>query len=437
MNAVVAPLAKAHHHQAVTLYPEQEAAITKLLDFIADPEPEDNFFVFKGPAGTGKTFCMREVIARKALSRSKFAFTAPTNKAAKVLRQITGQASTIFSLLGLRIDKSGELKKLVSSAGQGEPDISDLDVIFIDEGSMVNSNLFNILRERTEFTQIKVVFMGDAAQLPPIGEPLSRIWTECKLGAELTKVRRHDNQILKLVTEIRIVMGSIAPSIKIESDNDGEQGVWKQTKTAFKQGIFEAAERGDFADGSKSKVIAWRNVRVNEYNSLIRHAIWGGQADAVSYFPGERIVAAAPAMKGEETLLATDDEALVESAVDCKHPMEPRYKAIELKCRTELNQVIRLLVLHPDSRQQFETDSQNLAHEAKANGRLWKKFWGHKELFHDIKYAYALTAHRGQGSTYENVWVDYQDVLLNRNRKEAFQCLYVACSRPTTKLIMA
>ena len=64
-------------------------------------------------------------------------------------------------------------------------------------------------------------------------------------------------------------------------------------------------------------------------------------------------------------------------------------------------------------------------------------FWALKELFHDVKYAYAITAHRAQGSTYENVYVDYQDILMNRERREAFQCLYVACSRPTTKLILA
>jgi ATP-dependent exoDNAse (exonuclease V) beta subunit len=35
------------------------------------------------------------------------------------------------------------------------------------------------------------------------------------------------------------------------------------------------------------------------------------------------------------------------------------------------------------------------------------------------------------------VLVDYQDVLYNRNRREAFQCLYVACSRAQKKLFLA
>lgn len=417
--------------QEIRLTQEQSLAIDALMEFLANPNPPDNFFVLSGFAGTGKTFCMREVLSRSRHSRAKFAFTAPTNKAAKVLRQITGEACTIYSLLGLRIDKSGELKKL--STGGKVVDISEFDAVFVDEGSMVNSSLFSILRKH----EVKVVFMGDAAQLPPVGEDASKIWTSCESGVALTKVMRHDNQILRLVTSIREAMDSVAPSIKIENDHSANEGVWKMTKAAFKKSIFEAAEAGEFADGSKSKVIAWRNVKVVEYNDLIRRAIWGGAADQVSYMPGERLVAAEPCLKGEEVLLTTDEEAIVESAIACKHPMEPKYSAIELLCRSEANVPVRLLVLHPESRVQFDIDSQHLAHEAKANPKLWQKFWRHKELFHGVKYAYALTAHRSQGSTYQSVWVDYQDILLNRSRKEAFQCLYVACSRPTTQLILA
>lgn len=419
----------------VRVTPEQSIAIDSLMQFLSDPSPDDLFFTLSGFAGTGKTFCMREVVARSKNSRAKFAFTAPTNKAAKELRKVTGEAQTIFALLGLRIDKTGELKQLV--AGKAPTDLSDYTAVFIDEGSMVNSTLFNLLRAKSEQYDVKVIFMGDAAQLPPVGEAASPIWTENNQRASLSTVMRHDNQILSLVTEIRSVMENFTPSINIKSDHSATEGVWKVDKRTFKQSIYDAAVAGDFADGNKSKVIAWRNIRVAEYNHLIRHAIYGAEADLTSYLPGDRIVAAAPCLRNDELLLTTDEEALVESAINCKHPMEPKYAAIELKCRTEGNKIIRLLVLHPSSYDTFNNDSQRLAHEAKANGRLWKKFWDHKDLFHDIKYAYALTAHRAQGSTYENVWVDYQDILLNRNRREAFQCLYVACSRPTTRLVLA
>lgn len=416
-----------------TFNEDQTSAISELLDFVTNPSDFRWCFVFSGYAGTGKTTCMREVVARSRGSAIKFAFTAPTNKAAKVLRGIVGEAGTIYSLLGLRIDKSGELKALV--AGK-EPDLSDLDVVFVDEASMVNRNLYDILRNRAEKYDFKVVFLGDPAQLPPVKEPHSPVWEDSP-SAVLTKVVRHENQILQLVTQIRDVMNHPAPCINIKSNFDDDGGVVKMSARDFRASIYAAAERGEFADGAMSKVIAWRNIRVEEYNNLIRQAIYGAEAQPGYYLIGDRIVAAAPCLRNDTTLLNTDDEAIVEGVAVCKHPIEPKYHAIELKCRNELNQVIRLLVIHPASKAQFDNDCEVLAHEARGNGRLWKKFWELKDLFHDIKYAYALTAHRSQGSTYQNVWVDYQDVLLNRNRKEAFQCLYVACSRPTTWLRMA
>lgn len=421
---------------AICLNPEQEVAVSALLAFISDPDPASPFFILKGYAGTGKTFIMKEVLRRCSHSAARFAFTTPTNKAAKVLRAVTGEARTIYSLLGLRIEKSGEVKELVG--GEAPQDLSELDVIFLDEASMVNRHLFSLLKQEANDNNLKIVFMGDAGQLPPVGEAESPVWA-CDNGASLTQVMRYDNQILKLVTAIRSAMNDFCPSITIKTDNAGGEGVWKLAKQSFKEAIVAAAQSGAFADGNKAKVIAWRNVRVAEYNDLIRYSIFGAAAKPGYYVVGDRIVATAPCKRGDDILLSTDDEAIVESFIDTVHPLEPKYRAIELKCRTETNALIRVLVLHPESQHDFDNDCQTLAHQAKAkaNGKLWKKFWNLKDSFHEIKYAYAITSHRAQGSTYETVFVDYADILYNRNRKEAFQCLYVACSRPTTKLVLA
>src|ERR1700748_2342633 len=83
--------------------PDQQQAITELLAFIQEPSSFDWCFCFRGYAGTGKTSCMREVVRRIGSSRVNIAYTAPTNKAAKVLREVVGEAVTIYSLLGLRV----------------------------------------------------------------------------------------------------------------------------------------------------------------------------------------------------------------------------------------------------------------------------------------------------------------------------------------------
>lgn len=416
---------------------EQAAAINSLLEFISDPDPGSNFYVLGGFAGTGKTFCMREILKRTRGSRVKFAFTAPTNKAAKELRKVTGEARTIYSLLGLRIDKSGELKELVSGE---KPDLSDVDIIVIDEGGMINKNLMEILRYHTTELggKLKIILMGDSAQLPPVGEPISPIWLLDGPSASLTKVMRHDNQILQLVTHIRGQVDSLQSSLKLASNNDGQEGVWKMTKQQFKMKLWEEASAGKFADGDKMKCVAWRNVRVGEYNDLIRDGIFGKDALPGWFLPGDRVIAAGPCKNGDdEMLLTTDAEATVLEVREAKHPGESRYQMLELKCLTEDGRHVRLWVLHPASAAEFARDCEGLAHQARTNGRLWRSFWALKDLFHEVKYAYAITTHRAQGSTYENVYVDTGDILLNRNRKEALQCLYVATSRPTTRLFLA
>jgi exodeoxyribonuclease-5 len=377
---------------------------------------------------------MRSVLERSQGSRVRFAFTAPTNKAAKELAKVTGTAGTIFSLLCLRIDKSGELKELV--AGE-KPDLSETDVIFIDEAGMVNQNLMNHLKAHVNGGHLKVVFMGDEAQLPPVKEEISPVWKEKVPGATLSTVMRHDNQILDLVTHIRHQIYSPMTNIQLKSNNDGTEGVWKLTKQALKMRLYDLATQGAFADGEKTKVIAWRNVRVGEYNDLIRAGIFGKDAISGYFLPGERVIAAGPCKIGEDVVLATDMEAVVTSVREAQHPGESKYKMQELKCLTEDGRNIRLWVLHPESLNTFNNDCESLAHAARTDGRLWRKFWALKDIFHEVKYAYAITTHRSQGSTYTEVLVDAQDILLNRNRKESLQCLYVACSRPTTRLYLA
>ena len=374
---------------------------------------------------------MREVARRVGYSSARFAYTAPTNKAAKVLREVVGEASTIYSLLGLRVDKNGETKQIT----HGKPvDLSDLDVIVVDEASMVNAHLFGLLQDIADKFDLKVVFMGDPAQLPPVKETES-LALQSELGVQLTRVMRHDNQILSLVSDIRQVIFSPSPCVTIKSDNNGQEGVWKLSKIDFRKQIFAAASRGEFADGRTTKVISWRNVKVDEYNQIARTAIFGAEARPGFFLVGDRVVAAGPCERGDELLLHTDDEAVVEGVIECQHPLEPKYYALELKCRTEDNRIVRLLVLHPASKQQFENDSQVLAHEAQGNSKLWKRFWEHKDMFHDIRFAYALTAHRSQGSTYTNVFVDYQDTLYNRNQDRSVQMPLCGLFTSTKKII--
>ena len=99
--------------------------------------------------------------------------------------------------------------------------------------------------------------------------------------------------------------------------------------------------------------------------------------------------------------------------------------------------IIVLRPLHPSSLGVFNRQCEELAQRAKTeNKRLWGAFWALKEAFHGVRHGYAITAHKSQGSTYDSAFVDFRDMLINRNVVEARRCLYVACTRPKFQLFL-
>lgn len=422
----------------VTTFPlnsDQEAAVSAAVDFLHTPDA--HYFLLQGPAGTGKTFCIKALINR---IRGRLVFTAPTNKATKVLRESVEapgyrpEARTIFSLLGLRLEANGEVKEL--AAPEDPIDLTIYAAVVVDEASMVSSALWEHIQWAAENQGIKFIFMGDVNQIPPVGEIRSKLFSMGFPGAELTKVMRHDNQILKFATHLRQKLAHPAPSCTIESDNDGQEGLWKMGRPDFLARMLEYIDAGWFTRPDGAKAIAWRNATVDQINQFVRKRLFGD--GAATWLPGDRIVMTAPGYdENGKPYFSTDDEGEVTKVNVTWNNDYPEYKCYALTVTLDDNRVVTVWLLHEDSARDFNRNVERLAAEARSNSKLWEKVWDFKEAFHSAKYAYAITGHRAQGSTYQYVFVDFRDILLNRNRHEAFRILYVAATRPKKRLYLA
>ena len=410
---------------------EQQAAIEKILEWIATNKT--NFFVLKGSAGTGKSYCMRAL----ASQGGNFAYTAPTNKATKVLREsvITEDyqplCKTIYSLLGLTLGKDGEVKEL--KATKKFIDLSEFTAVIIDEASMISKQLFQHIEMAAIKSGARFLFLGDAAQLPPINEAYSKVW-EIGDAAELTKVMRYDNAILELATRLRDQVDADDPYTKLSPSNDGVEGIWREERSVFEAMIRDDAKKGLFSIPNTSKVIAWRNIRVLQFNEMIRNTIFS-EPNTPAWTPGDRILFAS-AVKDENgfVLASVDDEGTVRNtAIEYLET----FKVWSLEVELDDSRVVYATALHADSLPDYEEYLRFMLEEIREKKARWKDFWDFKEMFHDVKYAYAITAHRAQGSTYETAYVCWQDILRNSNKNEAYRCLYVACTRPKTKLILS
>ena len=146
----------------------QQAAIEQIMDWM---KSSSSYFLLSGDAGTGKTFCVQDLLERV---KGNIVFTAPTNKATKVLRNtLTSEdykpvCRTIYSLLGLKLSPDGAVKKL--KAPDDPVDLKKIALVVVDEGSMVNKQLTQEIVKAVGNFKLKFLFMGDQNQLPPVGE---------------------------------------------------------------------------------------------------------------------------------------------------------------------------------------------------------------------------------------------------------------------------
>jgi ribulose bisphosphate carboxylase small subunit len=66
---------------------------------------------------------------------------------------------------------------------------------------------------------------------------------------------------------------------------------------------------------------------------------------------------------------------------------------------------------------------------------LWKQ-WNKifVESFACVSYGYSITCHKGQGSSFENTFIDLDDILQNQKQTEARKCAYTAVTRTSNEL---
>jgi exodeoxyribonuclease V alpha subunit len=131
---------------------EQQAAIHTTLSYPLS--------ILTGGPGTGKTTCLKALIAVMETAHKRYALASPTGRAAKRLSEATGHtASTIHRLLEY-------------SPGEGfkynldRP--LDIDLLVVDEASMLDLLLANhLLKALRPGTHLLMV--GDVDQLPSVG----------------------------------------------------------------------------------------------------------------------------------------------------------------------------------------------------------------------------------------------------------------------------
>ena len=163
----------------MTLTSSQQSASTKFEEFI---NSDDRIFILKGSAGTGKTTLLKALVESLCSKGWKCVLMAPTGRASYILGEKTDHSAatihrTIYQIEeGLKDDGSGQL---VFGFRHNEDSVNNT-IYFVDEASMVSdqyseNDMFKfgsgyLLRDVLDYCgSRKIVFVGDYAQLPPVG----------------------------------------------------------------------------------------------------------------------------------------------------------------------------------------------------------------------------------------------------------------------------
>ena len=126
---------------------------------------ENRVLAVTGGPGTGKTTCVKAIIALYDKMGLDVMLTAPTGRAAKRLSELSDMdAQTVHRLLGASISEDGE--SVIFKKNSRQP--LDCGAVIIDECSMVDITLLRALLDALR-PNCRLVMVGDADQLPSEG----------------------------------------------------------------------------------------------------------------------------------------------------------------------------------------------------------------------------------------------------------------------------
>lgn len=375
--------------------------------------------VLKGYAGTGKTTVVQRAAITMSLNGLRVAYCAPTNQAVKVLRnKIPHEViATIHSLLGLTI-KNKYGKKVLVKANSSQ--MRYFDALIIDEASMLGEELLGrIFDDFEETKRTSLIFVGDPKQLNPVNEEQSRAF-DIDTGYELTEIVRQaeDNPILDATKRLRRMADFDFNKLRYTQSPTAETGLFRLRRSEVPELIEESFLSQNFKeDNDYIRILCWTNAKVNKLNKQI-HTLIYGDTDT-PYVVGERIIAREPIADG---VVKNSEECEV---LSIKSTMLVGFACWHLVLRTEHKVEVECYVLKEEVEGDYKARLDELA-----GNKDWQSFYEIAETFVSIQHVYAMTCHRSQGSTFDNVIVDASDILRNKNKAEMMRMLYVACSRP-------
>lgn len=442
---------------------------TALADVRAFLSGTERIHILRGAAGTGKT-ALLNVIMDVLGDDYDITCCAPTNEATRVISRLTRRVfeHTIYSLLGLVLvqddNHQGRLEQ------RNKCTVGDYDLVIVDEASMISTEVLGCVNTVLADTEnVKILYIGDPGQLPPVNDsgmdtyesPVFFLPVET---SSLTQVMRtaEQNPILGIVTKIREDYSSPADLFE-RKDAVGSDGVgvrFVSDRSAWLEMVMDDFKSDAYkGNPDHCRVVAFTNRSVDAMNAYVRRRLYGKDVD--DFVEGEDLSVTSPyspmETSSKRTIIYNTGERLKvlsaergcmdgHGSIHVWNLEVDNYEESDAKLRTR--RMVRALC--GESVMEYNREVSRLVNEAKrkltqkredgtpryTKRTAWKEYIKFTNALVQVKHTYAMTVHRSQGSTVENVYVIERDIdawarpEIMRNKLK-----YVAFSRASQKLI--
>lgn len=474
---------------------DQKKLVEHLAEFLNNKNLQ--VFLLNGYAGTGKTFITKGLTEYLDIIGRQYHLAAPTGKAAQVISQKTQRVATTIHRMIYSINQLQEFSEDVENSEtykiyatlKANADSANA-IYIIDEASMISNisqeeeffrfgtgyllnDLINYINLDHNDHNKKIIFIGDNAQLPPIGMKFSPalqdeyLKTHFGLACSIFELK----EVVRQKSESGILKNSVSLRKSLENNVFNQINLDFNTKDideVFFDNILDVyLQACNYKVNDQVMIIAASNADVLTYNKLVRSHFFPNR-DTI--MPGDKVISISNINHSSFGFFIANGMFGFVRAVDPN--IEKRVVILKNKNKEtgKINAVevplifrnVELGFRDPDGKAIFASvkiidsllysDSRALSSdESKA---LYVDFMirnpsiqGNKELIKDalqsdpyynalrIKFGYAITCHKAQGSEWNNVIVKcstYQ----NQLSEQYFRWLYTAVTRSSKHLYL-
>lgn len=425
---------------------------------------EDECFILKGYAGTGKTTLISALVKVLPKMKLKSVLLAPTGRAAKVISNYSGKkAFTIHKkIYRKKVAASPEMNFVLGD------NIMENTLFIVDEASMISDQVHDYSRQSLLQDLISYVYngkncrlmlVGDTAQLPPVGSAISPalnkqfVSDEFRLSVftyELTDVVRQEKEsgILFNATQLRELVRKgeeVFPKFKIK----GYKDIFRMTGERLVEGLNYAYDKY----GMENTIVICRsNKNANAYNQNIRNRILYREEELSG---GDHIMVVRNNyfwLKPEDNsgdFIANGDIARIRKVRRVEEQYGFRFAELvielldypdeePLSCKVMLDTLYSETpsLSNADNKRFYEAVMQDYMHIENKKLRMeeLKKDPYYNAL--QIKFAFAVTCHKAQGGQWPAVFIDQgylTDEMLNT---EFLRWLYTGVTRSNKELFL-